>query len=187
MEELIALLIGIGLSATCGFRVFVPLLGMSIACQAGQIELSAGFAWIGSWPALITFAVATVVEVGAYYVPWVDNLLDSIATPAAVVAGTIVTASMTGDLSPLLRWSLAVIAGGGTAGVFQGGSALLRGVSTATTGGVANPAVSTGELVVSVMGTVLSILVPLVAVVLFGALLLLGTWLLLRRRKAPAA
>ena len=119
MEELLGLFIGIGLSATCGFRVFVPLFGMSIAHHAGALSFSSGFDWIGSWPATIAFGIAMVIEIAAYYIPWVDNLLDTIATPAAVVAGTIVTASMVGDVSPFLRWSLAIIAGGGIAAVVQ--------------------------------------------------------------------
>jgi hypothetical protein len=135
MQELLGVFIGIGLSATCGFRIFVPLLGMSIAHQAGALSFSPGFEWIGSWPATIAFGIAMIIEIAAYYIPWLDNLLDTIATPAAVVAGTIITASMVGDVSPLMRWSMAIIAGGGIAGLVQGSSELVRGASTASTGG----------------------------------------------------
>jgi hypothetical protein len=110
MQGVMAFFVGIGLSATCGFRIFVPLLGLSIAHHAGYITLSHGFEWIGSWPATIAFAVAMIIEVIAYYIPWVDNLLDTIATPAAVVAGAITTASVVGDVSPLLRWPLELLA-----------------------------------------------------------------------------
>src|SRR5260370_32245357 len=87
METLLAASLGIGLSAACGFRVFVPLLVMSIASFSGHLTLAPGFQWIGSYPALITFSVATVVEIGGYYIPWVDHLLDTLATPAASVPG----------------------------------------------------------------------------------------------------
>jgi len=173
MEELLGIFIGIGLSATCGFRIFVPLLGMSIAHQAGALSFSPGFDWIGSWPATIAFGIAMVIEIAAYYIPWLDNLLDTIATPAAVIAGTIATASMVGDVAPFLRWSLAIIAGGGIAGAIQASSVMIRGVSTVKTAGLANPAVSTGELIASVMGTVISIIVPYLAVVLVAILLAL--------------
>jgi len=173
MEFVMALFLGIGLSATCGFRVFVPLLGLGIAAHAGQIDLAHGFGWMGSWPATVAFAVATVIEIGAYFIPWVDNLMDMIATPAAVVAGTIVTASVIGDVSPLLRWTLAIVAGGGVAGIIQSSTVLVRGVSTATTGGVANPAVSAGELGASIVGTIVSIVVPVVAAILVVLILLL--------------
>jgi hypothetical protein len=177
MQELLGIFIGIGLSATCGFRIFVPLLGMSIAHQAGALSFSPGFDWIGSWPATIAFGLAMIIEIAAYYIPWLDNLLDTIATPAAIVAGTIATASMVGDVSPFLRWSLAIIAGGGIAGVIQGSSVMVRGLSTASTAGLANPVVSTGELIASIIGTVISIILPTLAIII--VLILLG--LILRR------
>src|SRR5262249_55839922 len=111
IETALSILVGVGLSAACGFRVFVPLLVLSIASITGHATLSSGFSWIGSYPALVAFTIATGLEVAAYYVPWLDNLLDTVATPAAVIAGTIVTASMVSHLDPFLRWTLAVIAG----------------------------------------------------------------------------
>lgn len=183
MQELLGIFIGIGLSATCGFRVFVPLLGMSLAHHAGALSFAPGFDWIGSWPATISFAIAMLVEIAGYYIPWVDNLLDSIASPAAVIAGTIATASMVGDVSPYLRWSLAIIAGGGIAGMIQSTSVLVRGSSTAATGGMGNPAVSTAELGASILGTVLSILLPAVAFILVVILLSIILRRLSRRQR----
>ena len=184
MEELLGVFIGIGLSATCGFRIFVPLLGMSIAHHAGSLSFANGFDWIGSWPATIAFGIAMIIEIAAYYIPWLDNLLDTIATPAAIVAGTIATASMIGDVEPFLRWSLAIIAGGGVAGLIQGSSVVVRGASTASTAGLANPAVSTTELIAAIMGTVISIALPLIAMILVVFLL---TWIVRRMsRKKPA-
>jgi hypothetical protein len=182
MEIFMSICIGIGLSATCGFRVFVPLLGMSIAHHSGYLDFTAGFEWIGSWPALLIFGVATVVEVAGYFIPWVDNLLDTIALPTAVVAGTIITAAMVGEVSPFLRWSLAVIAGGGVAGVIQGSSVLVRGVSTATTGGAGNPIVSAGELFASIVGTIISIVLPLLAIILVALIIFLIVRRIFRRR-----
>ncbi len=177
MQELFGVFIGIGLSATCGFRIFVPLLGMNIAHQAGALSFSPGFEWIGSWPATIAFGIAMVIEIAAYYIPWLDNMLDTIATPAAIVAGTIATASMVGDVSAFLRWSLAIIAGGGIAGLIQGSSVIVRGISTASTAGLANPVVSTVELIASILGTIISIILPTLAVII--VVILLG--LILRR------
>jgi hypothetical protein len=184
MEQLLSILIGIGLSATCGFRIFVPLLGMSIAYHAGALEFAPGFSWIGAWPATIAFGIAMILEIAAYYIPWLDNLLDTIATPAAIVAGTIATASLVGDVSPFLRWSLAIIAGGGVAGLVQGSTVSIRGLSTASTGGLANPAVSTSELLASIVGTILSILAPILAIILLAILLSLIIRRLTRRKPA---
>src|SRR4029079_6096529 len=101
MDTVLSVLIGLGLAAACGFRVFVPLLVMSLASRAevGHLVLADHFAWIGSTPALISFSVASVLEIAGYYIPWVDNLLDTVATPTAIVAGILVTASAMGDTS----------------------------------------------------------------------------------------
>jgi len=161
METLLGLIVGVGLSAACGFRVFVPLLGMSIAALSGYITLASDFAWIGTRTALLAFSVATILEIATYYVPWVDNMMDALMTPAAVVAGTIVTASMVGDISPFLKWSLAVIAGGGVSAIVQGGTVALRAGSSGTTGGLANPMVSTIEMIGSILVTILAIVLPI--------------------------
>jgi hypothetical protein len=160
--------VGLGLAASCGFRVFVPMLMMSIAVKAGLLELSSGWDWIGSWPALIAFIVATVVEIGGFYVPWLDNLLDTIAAPSAVVAGTVTTAACVADLSPFLQWSTAIIAGGGLAASIKGFTILARGGSTAATAGIGNPLVATFELLMSFVLSVLALVVPLLAAVAVG-------------------
>jgi hypothetical protein len=177
METLLSLCVGIGLSAACGFRVFVPLLIMSLASFSGHLSLAPGFQWIGSYPALISLSVATVLEIAGYYIPWVDHLLDTLATPAALVAGTIVTASFVTDVSPFLRWTLAVIAGGGAASLVQASTVLARGASTLTTGGLGNPVFATAELAGSVVTSLLAIVAPALTV----ALVLLLVALLARR------
>lgn len=187
-DLLLTACLGIGLSAACGFRVFVPMLILSIAANSGHITLASGFDWIGSTPALVTFGVATALEIGAYYVPWLDNLLDSIASPTAVVAGTVVTASVVADVSPLMQWSMALIAGGGAAGAVQATTVLVRGTSTAGTGGLANPLVSTAELGGSVVMSVLSIFLPILAVGLaVGVVGFVGYKIHSRRTAAPEA
>src|SRR5919199_541692 len=116
MDTLLSICIGIGLSAACGFRIFVPPMVMSMAALFGHLKLSPNFEWMGTYPALIVFAVATCIEIAAYYIPFVDHLLDTIATPMAIAAGTVVTASLIPDTDPMLQWTVALIAGGGSAG-----------------------------------------------------------------------
>ena len=166
MDALIGFFVGLALSAAVGFRVFVPLLFTGSAARLGYLELTTDMAWLASDAALVALATATVLEVSAYYVPWLDNLLDTVATPTAVVAGVIAWAAVTPELSPLLRWTLAVIAGGGAAGLVQSGTALLRLHSTAFTAGLGNPVVATGELAGSVSLSVLAVLAPVLAAVL---------------------
>ncbi len=162
METILGIAVGIGLSAACGFRIFVPLLIMNLAVLSGQIQLPAGFAWIGSIYATIAFASATFIEVLGYYIPGVDHILDIIATPAAVIAGTITTASMSMQISPFLKWTLALIAGGGIAGLVQGSTVALRAKSSVTTAGTGNVIVATLELIGAVIIAVMAILLPLV-------------------------
>lgn len=188
METILSLCVGIGLSAACGFRVFVPLLVTSLAAYSGHLNLAPGFEWIGSYPALITFSVATALEIGGYYIPWVDHFLDTVATPAAIVAGTIVTASFVTDVSPFLKWTLAVIAGGGAATLVQGSTVLLRGASTVTTGGLANPLFATAELAGSLVTSVLSLIAPLVTIALIVAVVaILGIKLARPRQRTTVA
>ncbi len=164
---------GIGLSAASGFRVFVPLLGANVAAQAGVLDLSANMAWMGTPLATVAFGAAAAVEVVAFYVPWLDNALDGLAVPLATGAGTLLTASVLGDVPPVVQWTVATIAGGGTAGLTQGATTLVRGGSTATTGGLANPLVATGEMIGSVGATIGALLVPGVTALVLG---LLGLW-----------
>ena len=142
---LVSLMIGIGLSAACGFRIFVPFLVMNLAARAGYLELAGGWEWIGSTPALIAFGAATSLEIGAYYVPFLDNLLDTVSTPSAVVAGVLVTASQVSEMHPFFGWAVAIIAGGGASGLVQGLTTITRQVSSFATGGFGNPIFSTFE------------------------------------------
>jgi hypothetical protein len=190
MEVLLSICLGIGLSAACGFRVFVPLLAMSIASLSGHLTLSHGFQWIGTYSAFIAFGTATILEVGAYYIPWVDNLMDSIAAPGAIIAGTIVAASSIVHISPLMKWALAIIAGGGTAAIFHGATTLMRGSSTAVTGGLGNHAVATTELGIASGLSMLAITMPLasgvVVLVLLFFVIRKGFQKLFKRRRAES-
>jgi Domain of unknown function (DUF4126) len=174
MEILLSIFLGIGLSAACGFRVFVPLLVMSIASLSGHLNLSHGFQWIGTYPAFIVFATAAIFEVAAYYIPWVDNFMDSIAAPAAFIAGAIVAAASIVHMSPLMKWTLAIIAGGGTAAVFHGATTLIRGISTSVTGGLGNHAVATTELGIASGLSLLAITLPLISGVVVLVLVFLA-------------
>jgi hypothetical protein len=165
-DTLLSLGLGLGLAAACGFRVFVPLLVLSLASRGGYVPLSPGWEWLGSNGALIMLASATVVEVLAYYVPWLDHALDTIATPAAVIAGMVTSASVLGDLPPLLKWTAVVIGGGGAAALVQGSTVALRAGSGATTAGLANPVVATIELVGSTVVSIIAIALPMLAILL---------------------
>ena len=171
-DTVLSIFLGIGLAASVGFRVFVPLFALSLASFFGLWDLNESWEWIGSLPAVITFGVATIAEIFAYYIPFIDNLLDSIAIPLAAVAGTAVMVSTVADLSPVVTWSLAIIAGGGTASAIAGSSGATRLTSTTTTGGLGNPVISTLETGTSVTLSAFSIFVPIIGFILVIVVLL---------------
>ncbi len=171
VETIISICLGVGLAASVGFRVFLPLFALSLAAYFDVWPLNESWEWIGSTTALITLGVATLVEIFAYFIPYIDNLLDSIAVPLAALAGTAVMMSTVADLSPVITWSLAIIAGGGTAAAIAGTSSTTRLASTATTGGLGNPIVSTIETVTATVMSVISIFLPILAIILVAIIL----------------
>src|SRR5215469_8319243 len=146
LDLALAIAMGVGLAAAVGFRVFLPMLVLSLGAYTGHLTLTSGLAWLGTPVALVMLSVAAAIEILAYYIPGVDNALDVIAAPAALVAGTVVSAAVMTDVPPMVRWTTAVIAGGGAAGVIQGLTSLLRAKSTAMTAGLGNHVIATGEL-----------------------------------------
>src|SRR5499427_8764881 len=175
-DFVLPVVLGIALAAATGFRVFLPMLIVSAAAYTGHLSLDSSFAWLGTSSALAMLSVATLVEIFAYYIPVIDNLLDSVFTPAAFVAGTIVSAAVMTDVQPMVKWTAAVIAGGGIAGLTQGVTAVLRAHSTVLTGGLGNPVIATAELGAALIMTFLALVVPAVAI----ALVFLFLWLAIR-------
>ena len=175
--------IGVGLAACCGFRVFVPLLIASVATKLGIIGVMDGFEWLSQWPALIGLSAATIFELGAYYIPWLDNALDTLATPISIAAGTLLSTSFLNIDSPVLQWGMGLMLGGGSAGIVQAGTSLLRLGSTATTGGLGNPVVATGENIASFVFSILTVLLPLVAIIVVGVVVIFIISQLAAKRK----
>jgi Domain of unknown function (DUF4126) len=172
----LSIVLGVGLAAATGFRVFLPMLFVSGAAYAGHLPLSENFGWLGTASALTMLSVAALAEILAYYIPGVDNLLDALATPAAVVAGTVVSAAVTTDVPPMVKWTAAVIAGGGVAGVTQGVTAILRAKSTIFTGGAGNAVISTAEFVGALLVSILALVAPFAAL----AVVIVFLWLAIR-------
>jgi hypothetical protein len=176
-EIITAVAIGIGLSASCGFRVFVPMLVASIAAKMGMFPVNEGFQWLASWPAIVSFGTATVAEILAYYVPFIDNLLDTITTPMAVGGGTLLLTSVLPIDNEFLKWAAGFLFGGGAAATVQGGTVLTRIASTKFTAGTGNAVVATGEHAAAFGTSVLAVLIPLV----FAAfVILLITYIILK-------
>ena len=182
MDIAIGICLGLGLAASCGFRVFVPLLISNIASLTGIVNIGGGFEWMGSWPAFAIFLTATVAEIGAYYIPVLDNALDTISVPLAAIAGTLLSVTFITDVPPMVQWTLGIIVGGGSAAVIKSGASMARLKSTAFTAGWANWLIATFEHITSFVMSVLTVLIPVVmGVIALGVLGYFG-WRLSKKK-----
>jgi len=189
LGSLIGVALGIGLAAATGFRIFAPLLIAGLAARFGYLPLGDGFEWLASTPALLALGTAAMLETLAYFIPGVDHALDVLAGPATLAAGVVASAAVMTDIPPAVMWPVAVIAGGGAAGLTKGSTALLRAKSGAMTGGLANPVVATVETVGATGVAILAIVVPVLCLVVVVGLLYWAARkagrLMFGRRKPP--
>jgi hypothetical protein len=188
LELAVSISLGIGLAAATGLRLFLPMLVVSAAAYTGHLPLSDNFAWLATLPALILLSVAALVEILAYYIPGLDNLLDTLATPAAFIAGTIISAAVITDLPPMVKWAAAIIAGGGIAGLTQATTAVLRAKSTVLTATLGNPVIATAEFGGSLLVSLMALVAPLFTLLIIALLLWLAIrWLRqISRRARPS-
>ena len=169
ISGLVAVSLGLGLAAASGFRVFLPPMLLSGAVNIGLMSPTGHLAMLDGWGAFSLLLVAVVLEIGSYLIPWIDNLLDIVASPAAIVAGIALMGTVLGsetDLDPFVQWAIATVGGGGVAGTVQAGTVATRAVSTGTTGGLANPIISVAEAFLAILVTLLALLAPLLCLVL---------------------
>jgi hypothetical protein len=181
----LSVVLGLALAAATGFRVFLPMLIVSGAAYTGHLPLDDGFAWLGTLSALSMLSVAAVVEVLAYYIPVIDNLLDVVAAPAAFIAGTILSAAVMTDMPPMVKWTAAVVAGGGVAGFTRGLTGILRAHSTVLTGGLGNSVIATAELGGAALISFLALAAPTLAIALVVIFLIAAVRLFRRRFRGP--
>ena len=166
---IIAALMGLSLASASGFRVFLPPFLLSIAVRTDtlvSLDLSdTGFAVFDSNAAVLILGIACIAEFGAYYVPWLDNLLDTIASPAAVLSGIGMTSMVLVGSDPIMQWSFAIIAGGGSAGIIQATTVAVSGLSSTLTLGFGNNIVASGENIASLVLTLAALIAPLLAAI----------------------
>jgi hypothetical protein len=188
ISVLSAVMAGICLSAAAGLRVFIPLLALGLAGRFDLLPLGEQFAWMTSEPFLVVVGVAALLEAGAYYVPLVDNALDLLATPAALAGGTVIVSSLLPEMNPIAQWGAVALLGGGTAGIVQGSTVLTRAASTASSAGLGNPIIATGETGGSLLAVVLAIWVPIVfGVIVLAAIVALVVWAIRRLVARPGS
>lgn len=184
LDQGLAIGMGLALATTCGLRAFLPLLAISVLAAVGKIDLAEGFMWMASPTALVCFGTAVIVEMAADKIPAVDHALDAAGVLVKPTAAALVTASMVHGFDPMLALVLGVMTGGVAAEAVHVAKAKARLMSSALTGTVANPVLSTAEDLVAIVGVVLSILVPILGLVV---MLLLTAWILTRWQKRRTA
>lgn len=186
--EISSLAMGIGLSASCGFRVFIPLLAAAIGVKTGFLPVNDTWLWLGSWPSLIILISACIFELLAYYIPFVDNILDAIAAPISIAAGAIIATSlMPLDDYPAMQWGLGILAGGSAAGTIHLGSGFVRLLSSKFTAGTGNFLVSTTENAAAVGGTISAFLLPIFTAIMVIFTIFLILWIAILRVSSKKA
>lgn len=164
MELFVQILIGLALATACGFRVFVPLWVISLLSLTGYLDLANGFSWLETWPAFIVFTVALLFEIAIYYLPFLDNFIDIVATPVAMVAGVVAMSSFIDGVDPLIKYTLLLIASSSLSFMVKSFMSGVRAFSSTFTSGIGNGFISTVEGIASVFFSVGVILLPLLAV-----------------------
>lgn len=184
---ILAALMGLSLASASGFRVFLPPFLLSIAVRTDtlvNLDLSdTSFAIFDSNAAVLVLGIACLAEFAAYYVPWLDNLLDTIATPAAVLSGVGMSSMVLVGTDPIMQWSFAIIAGGGSAGIIQLTTVAIRGLSSTLTLGFGNSFVASGENIASVVLTIAALIAPLIAAIFAIIIILLLVRQVIRKPK----
>ena len=166
LQVLIAASTGLGLAAASGFRVFLPPFLMAVWVRIGFLDVNiegTEFESFSSDVSILLLGVASLSEILAYKIPWMDNMLDSLATPMAGLAGVSVVAVSLEGADPSVQWALAIIAGGGTSLSIQSATVAGRGLSSMFTLGLANPFFSLIEDIASILLIFIALLAPLVA------------------------
>jgi hypothetical protein len=172
VETILSICLGIGLASA-----------LSLASYFNVIPLNESWTWIGGLPALISFGAAMVFEIFGYYIPFVDNLLDTIATPLAAIAGFVIMASTLVDISPTITTILAIIAGSGSASAMQALTTTTRLASSVKTAGIGNPIVATAETGTAITLSSFAIFLPIVAIVLVVSIFGIIYWLYKKIKK----
>jgi hypothetical protein len=176
-------LLGLGLAASSGLKTFLPLLVMAVCARFGLfgLELSGAFAWLASPAALAVLSVATVVELAADKVPFIDHALSLLGTVTRPAAGALAAAAAFSSLDPTAAAVAGLIIGAPTALAVHTAQATTRVASTAATGGLANPLVSLVEDVAAFFGAVLAIAAPVVVPLVLAGVV---WWGVAARRRA---
>lgn len=171
MELLFALCLAVGLGACAGLRAFLPLFLLGLATRMqfpmmGITEAEQAF-WLTSNLALVVLGILAALECMLDMVPVVDSAMDVPNFVLSPIAGGFMAFSVLGG-DPGMWWFAMVISVLIACLVslpVHTTSTTVRVVSTATTGGVANPVLSLKETFLSVFGVIgFMLLAPLMLI-----------------------
>lgn len=184
-DEILAFLVAVGLAASIGLRISIPILIVSVFAYAGDLSLSTYFGWLGTLTAVIILFLITILEVIAYYIAWLDNFLDTIEHPLSIIAGIVIAGAVVTDFNPYLKWLLAILIGGGITGTINAATALIRLKTSAETGGRGNYIVSTLEVIIAIILSIVAILLPLIVGIITAVAIIYFTFYIRKNFFSP--
>lgn len=187
IEQVLVFLVGIGLAASVGIRIFLPILIVSIFAYTGNLTLSTYFTWLGYLPVLVFLVIISVFELLAYYIPWLDNFLDAIEHPLSIIAGVLITGAVITDFNPYLKWLMALLIGGGVAGTINAATGMIRLKVSAESGGKKNFILSSVEIIGAIVLSILSILQPAIAGFITAIGLIYFSFIIRKKFLSPAS
>jgi hypothetical protein len=185
-------LLGLGLASATGLRTFLPLLMLALAARFEMfgVRLIDQMDWLVSWPAIAALATAAVAEFAGDKIPAVDHALNAVGYVSRPVAGALAAGSVFWAVDPGTAAIAGLIVGAPAALAFNAAQTGVRVGSTATTGGLGNPVVSTIEDVLAFLTVIVAflapILIPVVLIVLAVVVFRLARRIGGRDRRAPA-
>jgi len=164
LDLYLKILIGLGLSAASGFRLFVPFAILSIFSISGIYNTTSTPYIFSSDLFLVIFIILSVSEVVLFYNPWIDNMLDLISTPASIFSGIILTYFVLYDTEIYLRLLISVILGGLVSLNVQLLTVKARSSTSIFSKGNGNQIVSTIENISSIFISILVLKFPLAGI-----------------------
>jgi len=182
MDLFANIIAGFGLAAPAGLNAWIPLLITGLAGRLGFIKLTQPFDVLTNTWVLLALVILLTIEVFADKIPAVDSVNDIIHTFIRPAAGGILFAAQSGmvhGMDPAFSFILGALSAGSVHAVKAG----VRPVVTATTAGLGNPLVSLVEDILSAVSTVLALIVPILAAIIMGSILLVAAWVVWRWRE----
>jgi hypothetical protein len=191
MELLVALGRAAGLSLGAGLNLYATLAALGIAVRFDLVDLPAAYDPLGTNVALAVFVALYLIEFLADKIPWLDHAWDLVHTIVRPLGGAFLAVAAMGATSPEVDVLVGIL-GAAIAGTSHFTKASTRVAANATLLPGPGVVLSLAEDVLAFLLAALVVFLPIVALLVTVALLVLFVRFLiavrrrLRRRRAAA-